>query len=705
MAIYLRARLVLAFLTFTLYATSSVQAETIRLEGTHGILSSPNFPHPYTINTDLTWNITVPEGRRVSLEFTEFDLENSWECESDVVTILENGTEVYRFCGNRKTGNGATPAGEAIKSAANNMIVSFHSDHSDLLRYTGFRAIFVAEDINECENDNGGCVHYCHNYIGGHYCSCKEFYLLHEDGASCVAQCSSNTLTDLTDIIKTPEYPDKYPGYSDCDWTITVAEGYVIELVFNDFEIEDHPDGGCPYDSLMIEANGQTTGPFCGTTTADWPQQITTSGHELKLTFHSDRLLGLKGFKATYHAIPKPCDAIQAPVNGRLTVEELVYGQIAIYGCSSGYELVGSSERACMADGSWSGTEPTCLAVNCGEPTTISNGDYTSAANDYTYTNTITYQCNDLYQLVGEATRTCQADGTWSEEQPYCIPICGQSKFPPREAQRSRIVGGQEANEGSWPWMVHLQMRAPTFGLDGNTCGGSLLNEYWVVTAAHCVTGLSDSLRRSGLYGATIPTNSITATLGMHTRDQQDPNVVQRTFDGVVLRPPDYDLELYDADIALLHLSQPVQLTERIRPICLPGTLDDEEVSSSVNDEDDNDIGIIIGWGRLHEFNVASSTLQEAYVPLVENTVCQDANTYTITDHMICAGFETGGRDACQGDSGGPMMLPTEVGSSTYDLKGIISWGEGCARAGRYGVYTRVENFIDWIEENTRINR
>ena len=75
---------------------------------------------------------------------------------------------------------------------------------------------------------------------------------IHHFFLSISAQCSNNVFNDLSNVIKTPEYPDAYPGYSDCDWTVSVAEGYVIELVFNDFEIEDHPDGGCPYDSLMV---------------------------------------------------------------------------------------------------------------------------------------------------------------------------------------------------------------------------------------------------------------------------------------------------------------------------------------------------------------------------------------------------------------------------------------------------------------------
>ncbi len=100
-------------------------------------------------------------------------------------------------------------------------------------------------------------------------------------------------------------------------------------------------------------------------------------------------------------------------------------------------------------------------------------------------------------------------------------------------------------------------------------------------------------------------------------------------------------MELYDADIALLHLSEPVQLTDRIRPICLPSSFDDD-YSYSADESEPNDVGIIIGWGRLHEFSYSAPALQEAYVPLVDHQTCQDANTYTITSHMICAGFDQG---------------------------------------------------------------
>ena len=96
-----------------------------------------------------------------------------------------------------------------------------------------------------------------------------------------------------------------------------------------------------------------------------------------------------------------------------------------------------------------------------------------------------------------------------------------------------------------------------------------------------------------------------------------------------------------------MHLTEPVILTERIRPICLPGDLadDNEDDYSSVDDTQEvteEEMGIIMGWGRLNEGSITSDTLQEAYVPLVENDVCQLANQYTVTDHMICAGFEDG---------------------------------------------------------------
>ena len=160
----------------------------------------------------------------------------------------------------------------------------------------------------------------------------------------------------------------------------------------------------------------------------------------------------------------------------------------------------------------------------------------------------------------------------------------------------------------------------------------------------------------------------------------------------------------YDSDIALIHLSSDAVYTDYVRPICLP---------LRKNDEDrfllkPGNIMVIAGWGSKKEHGKYLNRLHKVTVPVVEQTLCQKAyHRYTVTANMFCAGYHIGSLgDACQGDSGGPLAMENSRTPSDDDrrwvLAGVVSWGEGCGRIGKYGVYTKVSAFARWI--NDRIN-
>lgn len=104
--------------------------------------------------------------------------------------------------------------------------------------------------------------------------------------------------------------------------------------------------------------------------------------------------------------------------------------------------------------------------------------------------------------------------------------------------------------------------------------------------------------------------------------------------------------------------------------------------------------GIVSGFGRLGEGRAASTILQRLAVPYVNREVCIESTQLRISQNMFCAGYDNIAKDACQGDSGGPHVT---LYRDTYFVTGIVSWGEGCARKGKYGVYTRVSKYIRWI--------
>ncbi|XP_039277632.1 trypsin-7 isoform X1 [Nilaparvata lugens] len=251
------------------------------------------------------------------------------------------------------------------------------------------------------------------------------------------------------------------------------------------------------------------------------------------------------------------------------------------------------------------------------------------------------------------------------EKSPPCSCTCGERN------EASRIVGGKPTETNEFPWMVRLSYFNRFY------CGGMLINDRYVLTAAHCVKGFMWFM--------------IKVTFGEHDRCSQpakpESRFVIRAITG------DFSYLNFDHDIALLRLNDRVPYTQTIQPICLP----DDPAESY-----EGKIGLVSGWGTLKEDGKASCVLQEVEVPVLSNEDCRKTNysDTMISDNMMCAGYKEGLKDSCQGDSGGPLIRERE--DKKYELIGIVSWGNGCARAGYPGVYTRVTRYVDWIKENSK---
>ncbi|XP_029442806.1 plasma kallikrein [Rhinatrema bivittatum] len=250
------------------------------------------------------------------------------------------------------------------------------------------------------------------------------------------------------------------------------------------------------------------------------------------------------------------------------------------------------------------------------------------------------------------------------------ISGCGQ------QAKGSRITGGSDSSAAEWPWQLSLHIKIST--ISRHVCGGSIINNWWIVTAAHCI---QEQFKRSDIwiiYAGISNQTDINETTPFYKVKQ------------IIIHPLYREAEI-GHDIALFRLETPIPYNDNQIPICLPSKEFTNSMFSTC---------WISGWGYTNERGKVVNVLQKAEVPLISNEECQASYVnHRILNLMACAGYEQGGIDACKGDSGGPLVCEYD---KIWYLIGITSWGEGCGRPGQPGVYTKVTEFRDWILETTK---
>ncbi len=222
-----------------------------------------------------------------------------------------------------------------------------------------------------------------------------------------------------------------------------------------------------------------------------------------------------------------------------------------------------------------------------------------------------------------------------------------------------RIVGGEPADIKDHPWQVAIDIK-------GGLCGGSIIGDKWVLTAAHCfklATQPADVKVKMGV------TNIVDSGTWVE---------VER-----IVRHEGYVPATHENDLTLLKLTS--RTGGSIISLAKPGSA--PSVGQSLE---------VTGWGHTAEKGQRSPILMKAAVPVIDNAVCNEPQSYNglVKEHLMCAGHKDGGIDSCQGDSGGPLVLRSWTGST---LVGVVSWGVGCARKLKYGVYTRVADYRDWV--------
>jgi len=255
------------------------------------------------------------------------------------------------------------------------------------------------------------------------------------------------------------------------------------------------------------------------------------------------------------------------------------------------------------------------------------------------------------------------SNGTVAEEQER-IDYDGQHPF--------RVVNGWPADEGEWPWIAALLNNGRQF------CGGSLITDRHILTAAHCVAHMSKN-----------DVANLKVRLGDHLIKTTGETELFESKAARVVRHKDFTQQTLHKDVAIISLKTPVPADlPNVRSVCLAEGSEDYAGQT----------GTVVGWGSIKEQGPQPDELREVTVNIWDNKECKDtygnAAPGGIMDHMLCAGQK--GKDSCSGDSGGPM----QIGSGpSWTQIGIVSWGIGCGKSHYPGVYTRVTAVRDWIDK------
>ena len=246
--------------------------------------------------------------------------------------------------------------------------------------------------------------------------------------------------------------------------------------------------------------------------------------------------------------------------------------------------------------------------------------------------------------------------------------ICGQLN------REKRIVGGHTSDFGDHPWQAAIMRKTRNRWL--MQCGGVLISDRFVLTAAHCFVSRHIPLQ---------------IRLGEWDWSKESEKIKHETYEiqDVVLHP-DFTRIDYKNDLALVKLNEKVKFKPYILPVCLP-TLNDSFIGMKAT---------VTGWGWVDSKATTKSELQETSVEVISVEVCQkwykSQSRNVFYEANLCAGFENGGHDSCQGDSGGPLVVTKNERAT---LIGIVSWGVSCAKPKLPGVYVNVVNYLNWINK------
>ncbi|XP_038837825.1 ovochymase-2-like [Salvelinus namaycush] len=664
------------------------------LQGDRGDLLTPGFPAQNYENGALyQWRISVPEGEKIRLTFSSFDLVP--EACRDYVDVYDGhktgSAMLGRFCGSKNPGR--------VDSSGNTMVVRFKTDAT--LTSKGFSATFTKTGLIPT--------------------TVKPTTMMPTTPAITDSGCGGvGTLLGRKGEIHSMGFPDAYPGNLHCSWNITAPEGFLVKLHVTDMSVTGEA-GQCGEDKLVVSDSLQALGTHCGYVL---PPVVVSANNKMSLSFLSDSRLSDRGFSAKWEAVyPEDIAAIQGCGGASHEIKGVIKSQNWPMNYKAASECMWSVEvpkgktitltfthfdveakdiftSKCLDnmvayDLDNDGAESTKHGPWCGDrlPATITtkgnklvmrfHTDFFVEAKGFR-----AYWTTDTTQPV--PTEPPVQPNPWDNITVEWPTTCGKPAIPP--TIHTRIVNGEPANPHSWPWQVSMQVwpssqETPKFF---HTCGGTLIHKNWVMTAAHCFIRYADELQRWKMC------------LGKHnltfTEDMECCFSVTGIYRHEGFKYP--TLPTVEFDIALVRLGGEVTPSDQISYSCLPSL---EEVLEGGKK------CYATGWGDETGDSMnakVAETLNQVALPVVPFNTCKkmDYWWFQVKTSMICMGYTLPDelKSVCQGDSGGPLVCQDSP-NAPWEVHGITSFGpNGCIMDKKPSVFTRASAYIPWMENVIR---
>ncbi|XP_061187597.1 uncharacterized protein LOC133195693 [Saccostrea echinata] len=631
----------------------------------NGTLSSPGYPEDYPNNAHCVTVIRAPIVNhviRVSVNFLE--MEASKNCSFDSLTIYAtehaDSTIIGKLCG-------VSEQKHVFESASGSIRIEFRSD--SVIHWRGYEATFDLLPKRVCYPPcPSGTV--CVNKAGTQICTvglkCSIDICYHGDcvqnnqeafkcfchqgygGAFCRTKVDINKNSTGMTMLKSPKDHEVFRGNRE-----------ILECKSNDPSAQYI----WLYEGLLLQSDNE---------------HITVlPGGILDIQDFSEELEG------AYKCIANTAtDFVE--VEFRLTLKESCYLAVEAGPMDTVVEIGSTALLSCFV--------PAAKRITWYKDNTqLTSSHYLILAGGfYLKIDAVRPEDTGNYCCLAEGETGCTAQryAKIMVDTEYKHEECGAPAASFAVPQMSaRISSGSAVTTETTAWHVILRENIE----DKTFCGGTLISNKWLITAAHCFAHYSNEFKR--------PLKRTNIDLILGTNKCNGEGGIKRRIKQFITYPDFAKKAIYDNDIALVEMDDPVNFTDKIQALCLKpkDMIEDIFLTQRVGRR----VGRVIGCGQIYEnIKETPEQIHDVYVPTINRKKCEDANigNGNFTDSMFCAGYERAlFGDACYGDSGGSLSMRLSD-SHPWVLVGVVSWGVGCDRPKHYGYYTNVGKFYDWIQ-------